>query len=71
MALWRAIDDSHSENFITDIGAIVEAQEYCSAVKNRLDPTFGYPNIDLGHQELRQQIYGNIIRPTEESYEKL
>lgn len=49
--------------------AMVGGQEYCSAVESCLKLAFGYPNLDLGHEELRHQIYGNIITPIEESYE--
>lgn len=50
--------------------AMVGGQEYCSAVESCLKLAFGYPNLDLGHEELRQQIYGNIITPIEESCER-
>ncbi|KAJ2989831.1 hypothetical protein NUW58_g3266 [Xylaria curta] len=43
-------------------------QEYCNAVESCLKLAFGYPNLDLGQEELRQQIYGNIITPIEESF---
>ncbi|KAI1429728.1 hypothetical protein F5Y12DRAFT_709729 [Xylaria sp. FL1777] len=49
--------------------AMVAGQEYCSAVESCLKLAFGYPNLDLDQEELRQQIYGNIITPIEESCE--
>ncbi len=43
--------------------------EYCSAVESCLKLAFGYPSLDLCQEEPRQQIYGNIITPIEESCE--
>ncbi|KAI1152919.1 hypothetical protein F4825DRAFT_449998 [Nemania diffusa] len=49
---------------------MVGGQEYRNAVESCLKLAFGYPNLDLGKEELRQQIYGNIITPIEESCER-
>jgi hypothetical protein len=49
---------------------MVGGQEYRNAVECCLKLAFGYPNLDLGQEELRQQIYGNIITPIEESCER-
>ncbi len=48
---------------------MVASQEYCSAVESCLKLAFGYPSLDLCQEEPRQQIYGNIITPIEESCE--
>ncbi|KAI0968125.1 hypothetical protein F4678DRAFT_464633 [Xylaria arbuscula] len=49
--------------------AMTGGQEYCNAVESCLKLAFGYPNLDLGQEELQQQIYGSIITPIEESWE--
>ncbi|KAI0450710.1 hypothetical protein F5B21DRAFT_489739 [Xylaria acuta] len=49
--------------------ALVAGQEYCRAVETCLKLAFGYPSLDLGQDEVRQQVYGNIITPIEESCE--
>ncbi|KAI1120639.1 hypothetical protein F5Y10DRAFT_257955 [Nemania abortiva] len=48
---------------------MVGGREYRNAVESCLKFAFGYPNLDLGQEELRQQIFGNIITPIEESCE--
>ncbi|KAI0505728.1 hypothetical protein F5B22DRAFT_494677 [Xylaria bambusicola] len=47
--------------------ALVGGQEYCNSVECCLKLAFGYPNLDLGQEEMRHQVYGNIITPIEES----
>ncbi|KAI0438666.1 hypothetical protein F4803DRAFT_534149 [Xylaria telfairii] len=48
---------------------LVADQECRRAVETCLKLAFGYPNLDLGQEEVRQQVYGNIITPIEESAE--
>ncbi|KAI0400819.1 hypothetical protein F4802DRAFT_583081 [Xylaria palmicola] len=46
---------------------MVGGREYCGAVERCLNLAFGYPDLDLGHEEIQQQICGKIITPIEES----
>ncbi|KAI0466998.1 hypothetical protein F4859DRAFT_283514 [Xylaria cf. heliscus] len=46
---------------------LVAGQEYCCAVETCLKLAFGFPNLDLGREEVRHQVYVDIITPIEES----
>lgn len=45
-------------------------QEYQSAVKCCLRYAFGYPDLDLNHNDWHEEIYNKVIVPIEDSSEK-
>ncbi|KAI1317443.1 hypothetical protein F5Y16DRAFT_392755 [Xylariaceae sp. FL0255] len=48
---------------------MVGGQDYCGAVECCLKLAYSYPRLSLDHEELRQQILGNIVAPIETSCE--